>query len=763
LFVTSVRCRRLLLAVSGVLLPACLDLGLPNVPPDGGVGPSLTIIQPRPGDTIPLSASVEVNAVAVNGMDSVTVTCGGAPSTGVFTWSVEPYSGVVDFTRCTLVATGVADSGVGQLQLTFIAVDRLGKSSVQSVNVFLDTSTASLFAALPARVPPLSRLTLTVGSDRPLLLPPTVRLAGREADGITQRTNPDGGAPLYDVTFLQAPGLGIDNYTGDRFNVPFEVLSEVEKTVSVTIDARAANGNSSHLEQAVLLSRVLWDRVVPGRITVDAAEPVATSRGIQVALAKNNATPNANSDWLPGFFRASDGTYVPFDPSQIMVSNQPLPVPDAGEGPDAGADAGPDAGADAGADGGNGGEGGTPDGGPSDGGPLDAGLNDAGVVTIDAGLATGVVPTDGGSVPFPVDGGFVAADFDARGNVLFTRPSTTPGLGSDVIALGEPINGPRPATGYSVQFFLDSLQSDGGVAGPALTRMDDLLCPPDELNGLQDGCFYGAATHQVECLQAGTGQVLNVLGTSSTLPLAPPLPGGTAGAYGPVRTYLSPNDASPLCGPAWTFFAFPPNVFAPQDRSDPWFAGCSVQSVDRLLPLFDGGFVLGLTVDCGTVSSVIRYLVLRVDPTGAISGSYLAQPGVTLGSQPLVLAALADGTVVTMRNDPPYTTYDAWKSDGAGPVATARIPGHYVYTASGSRLGTNVRAASDGSFSVLLNNSALGDVVVQFARGMQPLWIYRYPRVVLPGTPSVLIADPTVGTVYYVDPTNNEIVALKRF
>src|SRR5262249_45019304 len=162
-----------------------------------------------------------------------------------------------------------------------------------------------------------------------------------EADGITQRTNPDAGAPLYDVTFLRAPGLGIDNYTGDRFNVPFEVLSEVEKTVSVTVDARAANGNAGHLEQAVLISRVLWDRIVPGRITVDAAEPVATSRGIQVALAKEDANPNANSNWLPGFFRAADGTYVPFDPSQIMVSSQPLPVPDGGSDiPDAGDDAG---------------------------------------------------------------------------------------------------------------------------------------------------------------------------------------------------------------------------------------------------------------------------------------------------------------------------------------------------------------------------------------------------------------------------------------
>ncbi|MGZ6071264.1 MAG: hypothetical protein ACXWK8_08595, partial [Myxococcaceae bacterium] len=461
---TSVRCPALLLAASSLVLSACLDLGLPNVPPDGGVGPELTIQSPREGDTIALNAPVSVDAASVNGVSSVTVTCGGAPSTGVFTWSVAPYTGVVDFTRCTLVTAGVNDAGIGQLKLTFIGVDFQGHQSSKSVNVFLDTTTASLSAVLPERVVPLAALTLTVGSDRPLLLPPTVRLAGLEANGIVQRSNPDAGSPLYDVTFLKAPGIGIDNYGGDPYSVPFEVLSDVERSISLTVDARATNGNASHLEQGVLLSRVLWDRLVPGRIAIDAAEPVATPRGIQVPLAKSS-TVNATSDWLPGFFRQSDGTYVPFDPNSVLVSAQPLPDPDAGSG--------------------NGGEGGTPDGGATDAGPI---LNDAGVAVVTQG-AIGI--PDGGTIPFPQDAGFVAADFDARGNVLFTR---TQGTGSDVIALGEPLHGPRPATGYSVPFLLDSLQADGSVTGPPLTRLDDLVCPPDALTGAQNGCYFGAAT-----------------------------------------------------------------------------------------------------------------------------------------------------------------------------------------------------------------------------------------------------------------------------
>ena len=765
--VLTVRYREVLLAATCLALPACFDLELPNVPADGGVGPTLNILSPLEGQTIPLNAPVSLTADSVNGVSTVTVTCGGAPSTGVFTWNVPPYTGVVDFTRCTLVTSGVADSGVAQLQLTFIGVDMLGHVSTKTLNVLLDTTTASLSAALPERVAPLSQLNLTVGSDRPLLLPPTVRLAGREADGIVQRSNPDGGSPLYDVTFLKAPGLGIDNYSGDPFNVPFEVLVEVEKSVSLTVDARATNGNASHIEQGVLLSRVLWDRIVPGRIAIDAAEPVATARGIQVALAKST-TVNATSDWLPGFFRAADGTYVPFDPNSIVVSGGPLPPPDAGVGPgndagtggsDGGSDAGSDAGTDAGTDGG--------------GGPIDAGVVDAGFVA--PPLPYAVAIPDGGSIPFPQDAGFVAADFDGHGNVLFTRPNPSQRVGSDVIAMGEPINGPRPATGYSVPFNLDSLQPDGSVAGPVLTRMDDLVCIPDILSGGPNACSFAPATHTVACLQASTGKL--VLDTADNtanpnLALAPPTPGGTAGAFGSVRTYLSPNDVSATCGPAWTFFGFPADGFVLQPQGSPAFGGaaCSVQTVNRLLPVVDGSFVLGLTMDCSGGAGIISYEVVHVAPGGNIAGSYLVKAGLSMPTQPLVLGALqggsfvggapAVGAVVTMRNDPPYTTFEAFLPDGAGPVATARVPGLYVYGSSTSRLAKNVRSATDGSLTVLLNSATLGDVVLHFGPGLTPKFLYRYPRI---AQNSSLIGGVDQGNVYYVDPFNNDIVALKRF
>ncbi len=319
-------------------------------------------------------------------------------------------------------------------------------------------------------------------------------------------------------------------------------------------------------------------------------------------------------------------------------------------------------------------------------------------------------------------------------------------------------------------FFLDTLQADGGVTGPALTRMDDLVCPPDTLTGAQAGCFFPVATHQVDCLQAATGKIVSDFGSSSTLPLAPPAPGGTAGSFGAVRTYVSPNDASPSCGPAWTFFDFPRNGFLLQSRSDGAFAGCIELTVNRLLPVVDGSHALGVTLDCSGGNGVLSYVILRVGATGSITGSYLAKVGVPMPSQPLVLGVLqggafiggpaALGAVVTMRNDPPYTTFEAWLPDGAGPVATARVPGLYVYGSATSRLGNNARSATDGSLTVLLSSATLGDVVLHFGPGLTPRWLYRYPRL---AQNSSLIGEVDQANVYYVDPFNNDIVALKRF
>lgn len=702
--VTTRLCRAVAPCLLAGVLGACRDLALPDIGADGGVGPDLTVRSPREGQTIPLNAPVNIDAVSVNGVSSVTVACGGAPSTGVFTWNVSPYTGVVDFTRCSLVTTGGTDAGFGQLQLTFIAVDRLGHSSTTSFNVFLDTTTAALSAVLPDRVVPLAPLQLTVGSDRPLLLPPTVRLSGREADGVLPRANPDGGAPFYDVTFLRTPGLGIDNWGGDPFNVPFEVLTDVEQQVSLTVDAKATNGNASHLEQFVLLSRVLWSRSVPGRIAVSAADPVATPAGVQVPLATRDAVPGPTAPWLPGFFRNTDGTYVPFDSQSIRV--------------------------------------------------------------VGASLPPGPVASDAG-VPFPTDAGYFAVDLDRSGRVLMARPGVQGN--SDVIALGEPSGSIRAGARYSVPFPLVAPLSDGGVSGPILTRVDDLVCLPDAFTGSQNGCWYAipTATQTLTCFSLLDGTQTAAVGTSSSLALGPPTPGGTAGAHGKERTYLAPNDVSTSCGPVWAFLALPGSLFVPQARlADAQFGvGCNAGSFGspvRLLPFLDGSFAVVFDVDCPTGTG---WEVVKVSSNGAVTGSFLAPQGVFLpdpivANPPLVLAALSDGNVVTMRNDPPNTVFEAWPPDGTGPSATARIPGLYVYAGNPvPRLPRNVMAASDGSLTLLLNGATLGDVVLHFGPGLKPRFVYRYPLLAQNSTLAAADGEPTV---YYVDPLNNALLAIDR-
>jgi hypothetical protein len=721
------------LVVVGSTLGGCLDLSLPDLAADGGVGPTLTIHTPQPGATIPLDAPVSLEAASVNGVTSVTVTCGGAPSTGVFSWSVPPYNGVLDFTRCTLVATGIADGGVGQLQLTFIGVDTLGHTSSKSFQVFLDTTTANLTVAVPARVVPGSPLQLTVASDRPLQLPPTVKLASREADGIVTRGNPDGGPPFYDVTFAQTPGLGIDNYTGDPFNVPFEVLSDIERSVTLTIDARATNGNATHLEQNVLLSRVAWDRAVPGRIALAPAVPVATAVGVHVALAATDPNPGTDGgvEWLPGLFRTADGTYVPFTPANIRILNAARAPPLAGTGvsPQL-CVATPTTLAPTGA----------PPLPTCDGG---VNLDDAGTTSPDGGTT---IDPDAGQ-PFPDDAGYLAMDFDARGHTVFGRSSQT---GTDVLAVGEP--GPTspvmPAANYALPFPLSK----------PLSRVDDLLCLPDLFTGNNDGCWFAPATQNLLCFAPGTASISLTTASSPTQDLGQPNAGETAGAHGAPRTYLSPNDV-PNCGPAWAFLA-PSNFFNLQSRFGTPFGGCVAESVTRLLTIPDGSFAIAETLECGTVSSIPGYVVVRVGSQGTVTGTYFAKQDVVLPTPPpTVLAALSDGRVVTMRNEPPFTTFEAWPPDGSPPTATARVPGLYVF-GGGGRLASDLNAANDGSLTVLLNSATLGDVVLHFGPGLQPRWLYRYPRIV---NNSSLVAGDDQGTVYYVDPLNNDIVALRRF
>jgi hypothetical protein len=307
----------LLLAAAG-----CLNLDLPDVP-NTPPAPSLTVTAPRPGDTITLNAQVAASAESVNGISSVSVLCGsldGGPGHTVFTWAVAPYVGMVNFAICQDVTEPNPDGGsIPVLQLAVRAITDAGGVKDDAVLVAFDTSGPALTAQFAPTVQPKSSFRVTVSSDVLLRSIPQVLLDLQPADSITTVPNPDGGPPSYVAFFANTPGLGTDNppYNVPVPQVPIEVLTDTDRTVRLTITGTALNGNVSELDLSVELSRVVWDRFIPGSPatsspTVWAAEPVAFSGGLILPLA--TALPaNASSAWIPGRLDAFDGTFFGFD------------------------------------------------------------------------------------------------------------------------------------------------------------------------------------------------------------------------------------------------------------------------------------------------------------------------------------------------------------------------------------------------------------------------------------------------------------------
>ena len=319
--------------LAGLLLApgGCLNLDLPYAP-DGGVPPSLKVLAPQPGDTVTLTSIVAVASDSVGGAPTVTLNCrppdgGAAAQVQVYTWVGPPYQAVVDFTRCEKLAGQSADAGTGPMQLHVESFLTGGPKAQVDVPVLLDSSAANLLVTYPPSVQPLSRFeVVVVPIDRTLAADPEVALDGTPADSVTFQTLGDGG-PSYRAVFQSAPGLGIDQYRGPFPNpltgqppLPIEVLTETSRTAQLTIDAKAFNGNPTHLDRAVDLSRVVWDRSIPGRpltsvSSASVADPVPVLSGLVLPLATDDLNPTPTSRWIPGLMGAADGVYTPFDPS----------------------------------------------------------------------------------------------------------------------------------------------------------------------------------------------------------------------------------------------------------------------------------------------------------------------------------------------------------------------------------------------------------------------------------------------------------------
>jgi len=642
-----------LVAVAALVLPGCLDLGLPDVPADGGVPAQLDIVEPASDAVVPLTTLVSIEASSIHGIQAVTVGCG----TGIVVaaWTLAPFSALVDLSPCQSSA-GPADPQTGLSPLTLVAtvVDGLGRAGTQSRNVKLDGRLASLRVEAPGTVTPHSSLEVKVTPDRPLSSTPTVQLEGQNPSSI--QVVLDGGTQtVYLARFDDTPGLGTDALPPGT-PVTFEELTETERPLRLTVDARSAeNGNLTHLVLSLTLTRVAWDRPSAGRLGLAAAEAVSTADGVQVPLATDDLVPTPSSRWLPGLFLAGDGTFVAFDP---------------------------------------------------------------------------------GRLPGGLDGGYLARGMDASGRTLFSDPTGTalsflPSSFSDV-----PMS-------FTVPFPLPT----------PLTRLGPALCPPDVLGGTPSaGCFTGAATQVLDCV-AASGPVTGLGGTTSTLSLGSPSPGTTAGSG---SAYLAP--AGPGCGDLWAAGTLGGSfIFA--GRADPDRPGCSFLGVRQLLPVGDGTFIAALDASCGGVAD---FPVVRADATGAIVAGYVF-PRTAPAPVPIQpLAALADGSLVTMRNDPPSTVFELWQPGATVAASAALVPGLYAMVPGAEpRRPVNVSPRLDGSLSVLLSGGPNGTAVAHFGPGLTPRWLYFYPRPLAPSDAPRLIGAPELEDAYLLDARNQRVVSLR--
>jgi hypothetical protein len=644
------------LAVGALGAGGCLDLDLPPAP-TAAPKPALALLTPQPGDTIALTSQVSVSASSVDGIASVSLLCGpldGGARTA-FVWTAPPYRALVDFSPCEGLTQPVP-GGFPRLPLAVQAATDAGAFSEVDVEVQLDATGPVVFALYAPTVQPKSLFTVTILSDRALLSIPLVVLDGNPADSTTAVPNPDGGPPTtYLATFVSTPGLGTDGYHYvPNQPIPIEVLTETARPVRLTVDARALNGNATHLDLSVELSRTVWDRYIPGQPAETnstwAAEPVAFAGGLALPLA-TSAPAGSNSAWLPGLLRAEDGTFVPF----------------VGQ--------------------------------------------------------------------LPVDGGYRARGINALGETLFAASSggglllATPGGGA----------------------FLGG--NFAGAVTPPLTAADTLLCLPTTLAACTD-----AGTESLTCF---TPQLSTVTVTSGLAATGPPAPGVVAGAGG---RYLAPNVA--VCGSSWNLVDFDAGTISFGPTVDPNGAtrNCVIQAVSKLLAVGDGTFVVQLTSRCAPAAGLVtaEYPILRVGTGSSILGAYTAPLGTPAPLQREVVAALADGGVVTLSNQPPTTNFELWGLNQPSPDIISPIAGLYetVDAVQGSILGRSSYAGVEGSFAVLLSGAPLGVGLLAFGPALRPLWLYLYPRVTNSAT-ARLISGPAVQDVYFVDSFNNYAVSLR--
>lgn len=324
----------LLPVVSLIALHAtgCRNLSLPEerTPSDGTGGEGLLLLEPDEialSHPLPRSTQFRLSASSLNGVNLVDLRCGDRV---VALWNTEgrgaegepvELQAFVNFQDCV----GVGDGTLAQEEV-LLRIRALDGTNLEFADfertVLVDFTEPVLTAALPERVVAGENLSFTVRSDIALQGVPHAVI-----DGVAATVElKDPIENLYRVTHTRALELGASRLPPDQLANTAE-LEESNRPVSVQITARSYTGNEGRLDATLTLSRVAWQRSVPGLIVSAPVVPsdpenltqpsplhaVASDAGVTVPL---HASLNQDAGlWVPGFFDVDDGAYAPMHAS----------------------------------------------------------------------------------------------------------------------------------------------------------------------------------------------------------------------------------------------------------------------------------------------------------------------------------------------------------------------------------------------------------------------------------------------------------------
>jgi len=336
-------------------------------------------------------------------------------------------------------------------------------------------------------------------------------------------------------------------------------------------------------------------------------------------------------------------------------------------------------------------------------------------------------------LPGGLDGGYQAVGFNALGFTVFAAANTA------LWFPPAPSGAPAP-----VPFASGATQPLGRVASS--------VCLPPTISGTQVGsCFQAGSFESLTCATAD-GQVTSLPGFV-TSPAAVPEPGGTLGSG-----VIALSIASPGCTLPWAL-GTPGGQLVYGTTTDPDRPACSLLAVQQAFSVGDGSFVVSYAGSCGGVPD---FPVVRVSSTGAFLSGYVYPRTAPAPTSLEGVAALPDGSWVTLRNAPPFTVFEQWLPGGTAPAATANIAGLYALVPGQTPAAPkNAVVRSDGALTVLLSGGPNGTAIMHFAPGLVPRWLYFYPRTLVPGTDAPqLVGTPGETTVYLLDPRNQRALAL---